>query len=618
MSGKIGNVTLAVADIAGAAPLVSPNFTGSPTVPLLNINENSVMIANTAYVKAQNYLSVSGGTLTGFLTLNADPVSPMQPATKNYVDSMIFTSANTYVRSVAGRSGVVLLSVGDVSNAASVDSVNTLSLLISSNYTPLNSPALVGIPTAPTALTTSNNTTVATTGFVHTITDAEVVNRSNAINTEVINRNNAINATMASLIVSGAVFYPVASSIDPTGNIDSYAGLQDAINRAIAAGGGLVVFPTGKFKISQTLINTASGVRIIGAGHGAFHDSSPYVQAGTLLLWGGSAGGAMMRVGPAQNASAQKLTNADVVGIAFQGTADLVTPGASYGLVVTSTQHSDYDIYTAEFQAVALAFTVGVALSEAANCEGNTISLRFRQINLSGTALQFSGSAAGNTCFCDCPYVYGYIKNGIGIDFQNCDNIKVRRAWIDRVVSGTGINLYFRSDAGLGAGACARVNTIEDFSQSIHTGIIYAEGLEKSGATTASYGNRIERFDQSNTAATVTTGSNASFYYSYNTSPIAMRSSVINDTNGYYSLANGLTEFWGQTTTLPANSTTTITLNFIPSRILDVSATLIFNAPSGSSSTLNWTGRSDLAVNKFDIYSQSGGVYAFRGKALIS
>ena len=52
---------------------------------------------------------------------------------------------------------------------------------------------------------------------------------------------------------------------------------------------------------------------------------------------------------------------------------------------------------------------------------------------------------------------------------------------------GTGTTAYFRSDSVFGNnGRCARVNTIFDLSQSIHTGSIYAEGFERSGTTTAS------------------------------------------------------------------------------------------------------------------------------------
>jgi hypothetical protein len=431
--------------------------------------------------------------------------------------------------------------------------------------------------------------------------------------------NAAIKSAISALNLASAVFHPDPAAIDPTGNTDSTAGLQASIAAAAAAGGGIVVWPAGKFKVTATITNTTSGVRIVGAGHGAFHDTAPFVQAQTLLIWAGASGGTMLAVGPTASPAAQKLTGVDVVGIALQASSDLVAHGADYGLIATSVQHSEFDLFTAEFGIAAVAFTaVASAIGEAANSEGNTCSLRFRQENQPGTALQLGGSNVGNTCFNEFPIVYGYINNGIGIDFQNCDNNRVGRAWIDRVAGGTGTNLYFRSDAQFGAGGrCARVNTVFDFSQSVHSGSIYAEGTERGGALTASYGNRIERFDNANALPTFVLGTGASFYYCYNTSPMGMRESAVGTFDGHYQLANGVIEFWGSTGNLGAGTTSTLTTPFATQRILDVSAQVagIQNAP-GSPSCYNYSGRSDGAVNKFDLYSPSGGFHTFRGKAL--
>ncbi len=115
VAGKTGVVTLAVADVAGAAPLASPTLTGSPTAPTAAIGDNSMAIATTAFVKAQGYITASGAP----------------------------------VLSVAGKTGVVTLLVGDVAGAA-----------------PLASPTLTGSPTAPTAAIGDNSTAIATTAFV--------------------------------------------------------------------------------------------------------------------------------------------------------------------------------------------------------------------------------------------------------------------------------------------------------------------------------------------------------------------------------------------------------------------------------------------------------------------
>lgn len=84
VAGKTGVVTLAVADVAGAAPLASPTFTGTPAAPTPLTADSSTALATTAYVKAQGYLT-------------AAPVT-----------------------SVAGRTGAVTLAAGDVSGLATV------------------------------------------------------------------------------------------------------------------------------------------------------------------------------------------------------------------------------------------------------------------------------------------------------------------------------------------------------------------------------------------------------------------------------------------------------------------------------------------------------------------
>lgn len=100
-----------VTDLAAKAPLASPTLTGTPAAPTAGAGTNTTQIATTAFVLANSitqttgdgrYLLLSGGTLTNFLTLNADPTNPLHAATKQYVDltSQGFTFKNA-VRLVA-------------------------------------------------------------------------------------------------------------------------------------------------------------------------------------------------------------------------------------------------------------------------------------------------------------------------------------------------------------------------------------------------------------------------------------------------------------------------------------------------------------------------------------
>ncbi len=61
VAGRTGAVTLAVADVSGAAPLVSPGLTGLPTAPTATAGDNSTLIATTAFVAAALAV-IDGGT----------------------------------------------------------------------------------------------------------------------------------------------------------------------------------------------------------------------------------------------------------------------------------------------------------------------------------------------------------------------------------------------------------------------------------------------------------------------------------------------------------------------------------------------------------------------------
>lgn len=89
-------------------------------------------------------LPLTGGTLTGTLTLAADPTSNLQAATKNYVDTTGVLSFNT-------RTGAVTLALADVTGVGGA---------------PIANPTFTGTPAAPTAAANTNTTQLATTAYV--------------------------------------------------------------------------------------------------------------------------------------------------------------------------------------------------------------------------------------------------------------------------------------------------------------------------------------------------------------------------------------------------------------------------------------------------------------------
>jgi hypothetical protein len=113
-----------VADVTGAAPLFSPNLTGSPTSATPPAGDNSNRIATTAFVDAIFATCCGGGGGGGAVT------------------------------SVFGRTGAV------------AGQANDYNVSMVTGAAPLASPTFTGSPRAPTPTTSDNSTLLATTAWV--------------------------------------------------------------------------------------------------------------------------------------------------------------------------------------------------------------------------------------------------------------------------------------------------------------------------------------------------------------------------------------------------------------------------------------------------------------------
>jgi hypothetical protein len=58
VAGRTGAITLAVADVSGAAPLASPTFTGTPAAPTATAGTSTTQLATTAFVDTDNNAKV--------------------------------------------------------------------------------------------------------------------------------------------------------------------------------------------------------------------------------------------------------------------------------------------------------------------------------------------------------------------------------------------------------------------------------------------------------------------------------------------------------------------------------------------------------------------------------
>ena len=150
------------------APLASPAFTGTPTVPTATALTNSTTAASTAYADAA--VSTLSGTTTTALALKA----PLAAPTFTGVPAAPTAAANTNTTQLATTAFVVgqAATVAPVINGTAT--VGTSLLYARQDHVhptdttraALASPTFTGVPAAPTATVGTNTTQLATTAFV--------------------------------------------------------------------------------------------------------------------------------------------------------------------------------------------------------------------------------------------------------------------------------------------------------------------------------------------------------------------------------------------------------------------------------------------------------------------
>jgi len=131
-NGRTGAVSLTLSDVTtvGAAPTLSPTFSGTPSAPTAAAGTNTTQLATTAFV-------------TNAVSTKADLTSPA------------FSGTPTAPTAAAGMNTTQLATTAFVTNAVSTRAN-------------LASPAFTGNPTAPTPAVGDNDVSIATTAFVQT------------------------------------------------------------------------------------------------------------------------------------------------------------------------------------------------------------------------------------------------------------------------------------------------------------------------------------------------------------------------------------------------------------------------------------------------------------------
>lgn len=134
VAGKVGTVLLAVTDVSGAAPSLSPAFTGIPTAPTASAGTNNTQVATTAF--ATSAISTAAAAALVSPTFTGVPKAPTATTSDN--STQLATTAFVKAQNYATTTGTVT-NAETVTNAAqpAITSLGTLTNLSVSGVTNL-------------------------------------------------------------------------------------------------------------------------------------------------------------------------------------------------------------------------------------------------------------------------------------------------------------------------------------------------------------------------------------------------------------------------------------------------------------------------------------------------
>lgn len=175
------------------APLASPTFTGTPLTPTAAGGTNTTQVSSTAFVHA---------AVAAIINDTASVTTTAYSSSKT--DSQIAAATAALVASAPGTLNTLKELADAINDDASYAATITTAL---GTKAPLASPALTGTPTAPTPISSTNTTQLATTAFVQGLV--------------------ALLATLASPTFTGTVTIPtVSGTSDSTTKAASTAFVQ--------------------------------------------------------------------------------------------------------------------------------------------------------------------------------------------------------------------------------------------------------------------------------------------------------------------------------------------------------------------------------------------------------
>ncbi|EII6456039.1 tail fiber protein [Escherichia coli] len=335
-----------VKDLADTkAPIESPSLTGTPTAPTAAQGTNSTQIANTAFVKAAITALINGapGTL--------DTLKEIAAAINN--DPNFSTTIN-----------------------------NALAL-----KAPLASPALTGIPTAPTAAQGTNNTQIATTAYVRAAISALVGSSPEALDT--LNELAAALGNDPNFATTMTNALAGKQPLDAT--LTALSGLATGANKLPYFTGTDTVSQTDLTSVGRDILAKTSvlaviqylGLRELGTSGEKIPLLSTANTWSARQTFNGGITGAL--TGNADTATKLK-TARTIGGVAFDGSANINLPGVN----TTGNQNTTGNAATATKLATARNIN-GVKFDGSGDVNINTLVSRGRVTALSGSTQGTAG-----------------------------------------------------------------------------------------------------------------------------------------------------------------------------------------------------------------------------------
>ena len=377
---------------------------------------------------APNYLPLTGGTVTGRVTLGTTTVNG--PFDAFPAAGVAITGYGT--SSSAGRpiTGVGVSGIGFASSSVNAMGVyGTWQPIVGAGYGYAGwfdgDVVSTGVVTASSFSGSASGLTSIPAARLTGAVPTASVNLSTVA--PINNPNFTGTATASTAVISSATITNLNQSIyvDGTNYALTAAGINSALNALCAqtgGQGGTVVLPNAWININSTIYvgsSTCQNMVLVGQAAWANSDAGQ-VLPGTTLTWTGAAGSTVISVSATPGAGNGALNKS--------GVKNLVTNcanSAAYGINIASVHGGEFkDLWLADCTGYAVLTDVVSPLAEYADTQQNTFAnIYIRDYNATnGGGFYLGGTVSANTSFNNFRDLHIQTLSGIGIYEANDDS----------------------------------------------------------------------------------------------------------------------------------------------------------------------------------------------------